>query len=85
MRAPAPEPRTIPVASTTTKRTIRPHDRLSGGGLSKEKLAGEILPNDEAQKMGDLAIDFCGEWYEPSDEDVFNLGREGDPEVDDNP
>ena len=35
--------------------------------------------------MGDLAIDFCGEWYEPSDEDVFNIGREGDLEVDDNP
>ena len=35
--------------------------------------------------MGDLAIDFCGEWYEPSDEDVFDIGREGDLEVDDNP
>ena len=35
--------------------------------------------------MGDLAIDFCGEWHEPSDEDVFSIGREGDLEVDDNP
>lgn len=35
--------------------------------------------------MGDLAVDFCGEWYEPSDEDVFSIGREGDLEVDDNP
>jgi hypothetical protein len=43
------------------------------------------LPDEEAQKMGDLAIDFCGEWYEPSDEDIFNIGREGDLEVDDNP
>ena len=35
--------------------------------------------------MGDLAIDFCGEWHEPSDEDIFSIGREGDLEVDDNP
>lgn len=35
--------------------------------------------------MGDLAIDFCGEWHEPSDADIFSIGREGDLEVDDNP
>ena len=36
--------------------------------------------------MADLAIDFCGEWYEPSDEDTSSsIGREGDLEVDDNP
>ena len=35
--------------------------------------------------MADLAIDFCGEWHEPSDEDIFSIGREGDLEVDDNP
>ncbi|MET3953014.1 hypothetical protein [Arthrobacter sp. UYEF36] len=35
--------------------------------------------------MGDLAIDFCGEWHEPSDQDIFSIGREGDLEVDDNP
>ncbi|WP_026553913.1 hypothetical protein [Arthrobacter sp. 35W] len=35
--------------------------------------------------MGDLAIDFCGEWYEPDAESVFSIGREGDLEVDDNP
>lgn len=35
--------------------------------------------------MGSLAIDFCGEWYEPADQDVFYIGREGDLAVDDNP
>ena len=35
--------------------------------------------------MGDLAIDFCGEWYQPTDEDIFSIGREGNLEVDDNP
>jgi hypothetical protein len=35
--------------------------------------------------MGDLAIDFCGEWYEPVDERVFRIGREGDLEIDENP
>lgn len=39
----------------------------------------------EERLMGNLAIDFCGEWYEPGDEDVFRIGREGDLEVDDNP
>ena len=39
-------------------------------------------PTEEARYMGDLALDFCGEWYEPSDEVVFNIGREGDLEVD---
>lgn len=35
--------------------------------------------------MGDLAIDFCGEWYEPREDAVFTIGREGDLSVDDNP
>lgn len=35
--------------------------------------------------MGELAIDFCGEWHEPTEERPFNIGREGDLEVDDNP
>lgn len=35
--------------------------------------------------MGDLTIDFCGEWYEPAEDDVFSVGREGDLEIDDNP
>lgn len=35
--------------------------------------------------MGELAIDFCGEWYEPAPDAVFSIGREGDLEVDDNP
>lgn len=35
--------------------------------------------------MGDLAVDFCGEWYEPAADEVFNVGREGDLEIDDNP
>lgn len=35
--------------------------------------------------MGSLAIDFCGEWYEPLDDEIFHIGREGDLAVDDNP
>ncbi len=35
--------------------------------------------------MGELAIDYCGEWYEPQEGSVFNIGREGQLEVDDNP
>lgn len=35
--------------------------------------------------MAELTIDFCGEWYEPSPDGVFRIGREGDIEVDDNP
>lgn len=35
--------------------------------------------------MGDLAIDYCGEWYEPQKDSVFDIGREGELEVDDNP
>lgn len=33
----------------------------------------------------ELSIDFCGEWYEPAKTEAFNIGREGDLEVDDNP
>jgi hypothetical protein len=35
--------------------------------------------------MGDISIDFCGEWYQPAEGGVFEIGREGDLEVDDNP
>lgn len=35
--------------------------------------------------MGELSIDFCGEWYQPDTDAVFSIGREGDLEVDDNP
>lgn len=35
--------------------------------------------------MGELSIDFCGEWYEPLEEEIFRIGREGDLEIDDNP
>ncbi|MGW6174963.1 hypothetical protein ACWF5H_15870 [Arthrobacter sp. NPDC055138] len=35
--------------------------------------------------MADVSIEFCGEWYEPKDDDVFTIGREGDLEIDDNP
>lgn len=34
---------------------------------------------------GDLAIDFCGEWHEPTEGAPFTIGREGDLEIDDNP
>jgi hypothetical protein len=43
----------------------------------------------DKEKQGDavaeLAVDFCGEWYEPSPDGVFSIGREGDLEIDDNP
>jgi hypothetical protein len=32
-----------------------------------------------------LVVEFCGELYRPSPEDVFSIGREGHLEVDDNP
>lgn len=35
--------------------------------------------------MDDLAIDYCGEWYTPAADGVFDIGREGDLEIDDNP
>jgi len=33
----------------------------------------------------ELRIEFCGEWFEARDEEVFCIGREGDLEIDDNP
>ncbi|MFJ3957557.1 hypothetical protein [Arthrobacter sp. NPDC090010] len=35
--------------------------------------------------MNELAIDFCGEWFEPVHESVFVIGREGDLAIDENP
>ena len=36
--------------------------------------------------MGDLALEFCGEWFHPARaEDGFDIGREGDLAIDDNP
>ncbi|WP_285726600.1 hypothetical protein [Psychromicrobium xiongbiense] len=35
--------------------------------------------------MAGLSIEFCGEWYEPDEDRVFSIGREGDLEIDDNP
>ena len=35
--------------------------------------------------VGELAIEYCGEWYEPADTAVFSIGREGDLAIDDNP
>lgn len=36
--------------------------------------------------MSSLAIEFCGEWFRPEgDSGVFDIGREGDLAVDDNP
>ncbi|KQO02053.1 hypothetical protein ASF21_10150 [Arthrobacter sp. Leaf234] len=35
--------------------------------------------------MGELALDYCGEWHEPPDDAVFSIGREGDLAVDENP
>ena len=35
--------------------------------------------------MTELAIDYCGEWFRPSLDEPFDVGREGDLTVDDNP
>lgn len=36
--------------------------------------------------MGDLALEFCGEWFDPAQAaDGFDIGREGDLAIDDNP
>ena len=43
------------------------------------------LSESKGTSVGELAIDFCGEWHEPKDDGPFNIGREGDLEVDDNP
>lgn len=34
--------------------------------------------------MGELAIEFCGEWFRPSPDAPFDIGREGDLAIDDN-
>ena len=36
--------------------------------------------------MGDLALEFCGEWFDPAQAaEGFDVGREGDLAIDDNP
>jgi hypothetical protein len=35
--------------------------------------------------VAEVSIEFCGEWYDAGDDDVFRIGREGDLEIDDNP
>lgn len=35
--------------------------------------------------MSEVNIDFCGEWFPVTDDQVFTIGREGDLEIDDNP
>lgn len=32
-----------------------------------------------------IQVEFCGEWFDVSDEETFLIGREGDLEIDDNP
>ncbi|WP_402372597.1 hypothetical protein [Isoptericola rhizosphaerae] len=34
--------------------------------------------------MGELAIEFCGEWFHPDPGEPFDIGREGDLAIDDN-
>lgn len=34
--------------------------------------------------MGELAIEFCGEWFHPEPGEPFDIGREGDLAIDDN-
>lgn len=34
--------------------------------------------------MGELAIEFCGEWFRPTPGEPFDIGREGDLAIDDN-
>ena len=36
--------------------------------------------------MSELAVEFCGEWFRPStDGDPFDIGRDGDLAIEDNP
>ncbi|WP_125773489.1 hypothetical protein [Antribacter gilvus] len=35
--------------------------------------------------MSGLAIEFCGEWFRPEEDGEFDIGREGDLAIDDNP
>ncbi|RXR23562.1 hypothetical protein EQW78_12590 [Oerskovia turbata] len=35
--------------------------------------------------MSDLAIEFCGEWFRPVPGGTFDIGRDGDLEIEDNP
>ncbi|MDP5228326.1 MULTISPECIES: hypothetical protein [Arthrobacter] len=35
--------------------------------------------------MTELAIDYCGEWFEPAQDAAFGIGREGDLAIDENP
>lgn len=35
--------------------------------------------------MTELAVEFAGEWFRPDPDKVFEIGREGDLELDDNP
>ena len=35
--------------------------------------------------MSELAIDYCGEWFRPSLDEPFDIGREADLTIDDNP
>lgn len=35
--------------------------------------------------MSSLAIEFCGEWFRPQEGEPFDIGREGDLAIDDNP
>ncbi|MBE7699292.1 hypothetical protein H9623_03085 [Oerskovia sp. Sa1BUA8] len=35
--------------------------------------------------MSDLAIEFCGEWFRPAKGGTFDIGRDGDLEIEDNP
>ncbi|ROS76731.1 hypothetical protein [Cellulomonas sp. PhB143] len=35
--------------------------------------------------MSDLSVEFCGEWFRPDPDGTFEIGREGDLEIDDNP
>ncbi|PFG42147.1 hypothetical protein ATJ88_0798 [Isoptericola jiangsuensis] len=35
--------------------------------------------------MAELALEFAGEWFHPDPQEVFEIGREGDLELDDNP
>jgi hypothetical protein len=38
-----------------------------------------------ARLSGRLRLEYCGEWFEPAVDDPFDIGREGDLTIDDNP
>ena len=67
----------------------RTGDRLRGAvnGTPSVRPGEHGVPDEwsKGETMAELAVDFCGEWHEPGETQVFCVGREGDLVIDDNP